>query len=142
MTFFYNFTPTKTRKIMGLKNFFNKLTGKAKEVADKADDVFDNLVQEAEEALEVAKEKGGDYFEKAKIKAKEVADKAEELIDEGKEKAGPLAEKAKKKAEELMKKAEVEAKEFAKNAKEAAGDLSKKISKGKNEDEAPVTDKE
>ena len=98
-----------------MKDFFNKLFGKAKkvgaEIADKAEDAFEAAKDKAEDILEdpkvkatldKAKAKAADLAEDAKAFGAKVADKAEDAFEVAKDKAGDLWERAKDKAEDLL----------------------------------------
>lgn len=98
-----------------MKDFLNKLFGKAKkvgaEIADKAEDAFEAAKDKAEDIMEdpkvkatldKAKAKAADFAEDAKAFGAKVADKAEDAFEVAKDKAEDLWERAKDKAEDLL----------------------------------------
>ena len=60
---------------MGLKDFFNKLTGKAKVLADQAEDYAEKVADKAEDLADKLADKAEEAYETAKVKGKELADK-------------------------------------------------------------------
>ncbi|MEX0272886.1 MAG: NINE protein [Flavobacteriaceae bacterium] len=92
-----------------------------------------NLGEQAEDALENAKDKAGEMANEAKEKASEFADKAGEKYDEAKEKASEFADEAKEAASDFADEAKKTANEFTESAKEVfsnAGGENKKILAG------------